>query len=307
MSWNIALRLQDIENEINQKISNPYNQNMVFDENVKVSKDLNVTDNVIVGDTVTTNDLITNNNLNVSGITTTTNLKCNGTLRNNISSSSSDIIFSGGADLKNSFELQFGDTTNQQFSSYQILLGFNNSSNFGHFLTTSHNGGTPTGNNIKFYTSNGNTQSYFPGSAIKALTIENGSIEVEQNITAKNSITTEDLKVNQVMVNKGRIWTGVNTGPNLVWTETDGNSIILSELSQTGTDYVYRLPTDPVYDGMIFLATNNVDGPGNPALKIRIGNEPDDLIVLGPKGSANAISAIFLKGNGTWYVISQKN
>jgi hypothetical protein len=100
---------------------------------------------------------------------------------------SSTFKSSTGALLLNS-----GDVTDAINNRVQIALGYDGSSTYKHYITTTHNDGTPALNRIRFYTSDGLSNGTFPTNAILGLTIENGSISTG-GINASGDITGANL------------------------------------------------------------------------------------------------------------------
>jgi hypothetical protein len=131
-----------------------------------------------------------------------------GTLTGQLSSTFKSSI---GALLLNS-----GDVTDAINNRVQISLGYDGSSTYKHYITTTHNDGTPVQNRIRFYTSDGLSNGTFPTNAILGLSIENGSISTG-GITASGNITGANLS-------------GTNTG-NVTISTANGLSLSGQALS----------------------------------------------------------------------------
>ena len=100
---------------------------------------------------------------------------------------SSTFISSGGALLLNS-----GDDSGAAGNRVQIALGYDGSSTYKHYITTTHNNGTGALNRIRFYTSDGVMNGTFPTNAILGLTIENGNISTGQGNFSGNVTLTKN-------------------------------------------------------------------------------------------------------------------
>ena len=103
-----------------------------------------------------------------------------------------DVMFNGSL---NKFCLQHGDSFTQQLNNTQIQLGFNDSCSFPHWITSNHYGGSAINNRIRFWTSDGTQYGVFPTNAVRGLTIENGSIAVDKNLSVSNNAYIEGTTV----------------------------------------------------------------------------------------------------------------
>ena len=100
--------------------------------------------------------------------------------------------------------LNSGDDSGAANNYVQIALGYNGSSTYKHYITTTHNNGTSGLNGIRFYTSNGVMNGTFPTDAVLGLTIENGSV------TSGSFIKTGGTSSQYLMADGS-----VSTGPSL--------------------------------------------------------------------------------------------
>jgi hypothetical protein len=189
-----------------------------------LSQDLSVNDDVFIGDTLTVNG---------------------------------DVVFAGSdAD----FTIQHGDTASGSLNNTQITFGFNGTSNYPHFLTSNHNASPSSGNNLRFWTSDGTENGVYPTNAVLGLTIEDGGIATggvtAGNITSAGDITsTGDITTESSLV-------GVNvnatngTITNVTSENIDSSNIEVSVV--TGTEGVGPEPKALTISGRVRQFTARV-------------------------------------------------
>ena len=71
---------------------------------------------------------------------------------------------------------------NPSFSQAQLTFGYNGTTNYPHFVHTTHNAGAAAINAIHFYTSDGTQNGVFPTNGVLGLTVSNGSISVPTSV-----------------------------------------------------------------------------------------------------------------------------
>ena len=196
------------------RVGNTLNDNLnINTSKLILSQDLSVNRHVVLGDTLTVNG---------------------------------DVVFAGGdAD----FTIQHGDNNLGSLNNKQITFGFNGTSNYPHFITSNHNASPSSGNDIRFWTSDGTEGGVYPTNAVLGLTIEDGGIATggvtAGNITSAGGITsvgdiTTESSLRGDGVDAEHVETNTMGYDTITGNVTSSNYMNVSQI--TGT---YGIPGEP--------------------------------------------------------------
>lgn len=167
-----------------------------------------------------------------------------------LSSSSVNTLNAQSATFRN------GDA-NPNYASTQITFGYNNTSQYPHFVHTRHNAGSGLYNSIELYTSDGTQSGVFPTNGILGLSVSNGKVGIGNNA---NPTYTLDVAGNAYVsgnataayfIGNGALLTGITATANY------GNANVASYLTTYGGPVNANVITGTANATVNGLAVNN--------------------------------------------------